>query len=161
MKTITATQSRFIYAVMGTLILMACNKSAQLDAVQVPDVVRTAFTNAYPSARSVDWSIEGEDYEVEFRDAGYEKEIVYDRNGIVLIVETDISFLALPQITQDYIGTNYPNYKIEDVERVESKNGRFYSVELARGDEEIELTFDEMGAFLEEKVVDEEDDADK
>ena len=58
--------------------------------------------------------------------------------------------VELPTIIQNYLSTNYPDYKIDESEKeVDCTGAEVYEVELeSSNDDEIELTFDLEGSLL-------------
>lgn len=68
--------------------------------------------------------------------------------------------VALPTLIQNFIASNYPDYKIEKAEKeIDCTGAEVYEVELeATDDDEIELTFDLEGSllFTETKIKNEE-----
>jgi hypothetical protein len=130
--------------------------------VNVPEAVKTAFNQDYPNAEDVEWEEEGENYEVEFEDGDTEMEILYDANGTLIQIETEIEVNQLPETILTYIQNNYSNPEIEDAYSiwVAAEELTYYEVEIELEDEERELLFDASGNLLQEEVEGDEDDCD-
>jgi hypothetical protein len=58
----------------------ACDDN--VDPVEVPDNVRTAFESAYPGATDVEWEMDDDHYEVEFMLDGQRMDTDFDMNGM-------------------------------------------------------------------------------
>jgi len=118
----------------------------------------THFKSQYPDAKDVEWETEGEYSEVDFEQNGLEVSVLYDKDGNVVETETEIDINLIPESVQVYITENYPNFEIEEVEKVESDKGVFFEVAIANdNDEEIDLLFDASGNFIEAEVEEEEE----
>ena len=153
---------KLISKILGILIItgtVACKKD-QVNANQsaVSSNLEETFRKQNPEAKEVEWSKEGEYFEVEFEADGIEKEIVYDAEGNIIETETAIAVSELSSTITTYISENYNGYNIEEAEKVENSKGVFYEVELENNDTEVELLFDNSGNFVEEEIEDEDDD---
>ena len=74
--------------ILLTFALFACG-DADMDATEVPAVVQNAFEASYPGATDVEWSEDGDHYEVEFDFNGEEFEMEYSATGEPMEIEED------------------------------------------------------------------------
>src|SRR5690349_15007967 len=84
-------------------LFLALFSFAQASTAQskIPDVVKKAFSTAYPNATDIDWEKENGHFEAEFEIAGgKEISVVYDANGNLLETEEPIAFSELPKPVQ-------------------------------------------------------------
>jgi len=133
------------------LFFAACKKEHQKaeNAVIVPEAILQAFTVEYPEAKHAEWEKDEKNFEVAFEENGFEKEITYDLNGKVVEMEVEIDESDLPQGITAYINTKYSEAEIIESEKEMSDEGTLYKVELIVNGEEISVTFDGSGNFLE------------
>ncbi|QSJ16871.1 PepSY-like domain-containing protein [Nostoc sp. UHCC 0702] len=118
------------------LILSACHSS------EVPQTVQSAFLKKYPGVLP-DWEPQAYGYEAVFIDKGIEYEAEFSQDGQWLETEYEVLETQFPLIVLEQIRQKYPDYVITKREIELTPQGTFYEVEVERGDEEIELYFDE------------------
>lgn len=108
-------------------------------ASKVPELVKSAFSKAYPSADDVQWELEDGNYEVEFELAeDQEMSVVYDASGSLLETEVPIQFSDLPQAMQDAL----KGKKVKELTKITHGKGIVtYEAEVRRKD----LMFDAQG----------------
>ncbi|MCB0397843.1 MAG: hypothetical protein KDD36_14420 [Flavobacteriales bacterium] len=76
--------------------------------------------------------------------------------------ESKIAVSELPQTAVDYAKKEFPGYTWEKkAERIETKEGVFYEVELKGNGQEVELIFNEAGQFVDKKVEGDDHDGEK
>ena len=118
------------------LILSACNSS------EVPQTVQSAFLTRYPGV-SPRWEPQPYGYEAVFTKDRIEYEAEFSQDGQWLETEYEVLETQFPMIVLEQIRQKYPDYAITKREIELTPQGTFYEVEVQRGDEEIELYFDE------------------
>ena len=150
MKTLT-----IISSVIMILFFNSCEKNI-IKSGTVPNTIKSAFQSEHQSAKQVEWMKEGENFEVEYKENGLEKSILYDAQGNILETETEIIVSELLPAITDYIRQNYSDYKIEEASKEESQESTFFELEIEGNNQEIEVLFDSNGKFIEQKI--EEDD---
>lgn len=117
----------------------------------VPKVVTEAFAKEYPNTK-VDWDIEDDGYEAEFKLNGKDASADYDKNGNKLATEVEVSESELPSSALTYLKTNYPKSKIKETAKIiDSKNVVTYEAEIKIDGKNSDLLFDANGSFL--KIV--------
>jgi hypothetical protein len=97
---------------------------------QVPSVVLNAFQSKYSNATDVEWEMEGDLYKVEFEIGRYDHDLWIDKNGVIKRHKEEISKSDLPAAITDKIRTQYSEYRIDDVEKIEIDGKVTYKVEL-------------------------------
>ena len=118
---------------------------------EVPKVVTEAFAKEYPNTK-VDWDIEEDGFEAEFKLNGKEVSADYDKNGNKLATEIEITESELPASALTYLKTNYPKSKIKETAKItDSTNVVTYEAEIKIDGKNSDLLFDANGRFL--KIV--------
>jgi hypothetical protein len=118
------------------LILSGCNSS------EVPQTVKSALLTKYPGV-SPRWESQPYGYEAVFTKDGIEYEAEFSQDGQWLETEYEVLESQFPVIVLERVRQEYPNVAITKREIELTPQGTFYEVEVQRGDEEIELYFDE------------------
>lgn len=115
---------------------------------EVPKVVKEAFQKEYPNTK-VDWDIEADGFEAEFKMNGKEASANYDKVGHKLATEIEIKESELPVKALTYIATTYPNKKIKETAKItDNKNVVTYEAEIKIDGKDRDLIFDASGKFL-------------
>lgn len=118
---------------------------------EVPKMVTEAFAKEYPNTK-VDWDIEEDGFEAEFKLNGKEASADYDKNGNKLATEIEITESELPASALTYLKTNYPKSKIKETAKItDSTNVVTYEAEIKIDGKNSDLLFDANGSFL--KIV--------
>lgn len=96
----------------------------KINEKEVPVAVKNAFAKAFPNATNVKWSKEdANEFESEFRVGKEEKSAVFDNTGTWINTETEIEESNLPADVQSSIKKEYPGYRIQEAEVLETPNG--------------------------------------
>lgn len=136
-------------------LLLTVGASAQVhQAQQVPTVVTTAFGKAFPGAMDVEWRVKGTQYKVEFETGLFftDHEAWYSADGILLRHEEEVSKSDLPEPIVSAVGTEFPGYRVDDVERITVGGVVSYVVELKmKGQPEWKVAYDATGKQLEKR----------
>lgn len=125
--------------------------------LNVPSAVQEAFEQKFLNTQEASWEYDSENnlWEVEFLVDETELSAVFNADGEWMETEMDIPFSELPQMIQDALNTDYPDYNIEELEWIESPEGVFYEVDFAldnAGEEsELEILFASDGSVVLEK----------
>lgn len=154
-----------------TVLLVTGSLSAQkIKLADVPEAVRTSFTNLNPNVKDADWEKEGADYEVSFdvkrvgidnpkKKETIERSMVFNVSGKLLQTEDEIKTDALPKAVKDYVAAKYPEYKLSEAAKITDDKGLItYEAEVEKGREEFDLIFDANGNFLSKEAKDEDKD---
>lgn len=145
---------------LTTLLLLAISITAFSQA-EVPQAAKDDLKIRFPNARSIEWEAEDDGFEAEFKESGKEVSVEYDKSGKWTATEREISVKKLPGKVTDAIGKNYPGYKIDEAEIVETAKYRMvYELEIEKGKSEWELLISMEGKILEKESESEDEDDD-
>lgn len=133
------------------------NQNASINNNGIPENVLKTFNQNYPEAKNVEWEMEGNNYEAVYTENNLERSIVYNKEGVIILTESQINTTELSENIKNYINENYPASEIEKAEKEDSNEGVFYEVELVNDNDEVELVFDSNGNFLKVEKDDEDD----
>jgi hypothetical protein len=138
------------------------NQNASINNNGIPENVLKTFNQNYPEAKNVEWEMEGNNYEAVYTENNLERSIVYNKEGVIILTESQINITDLSDNIKNYINENYPASEIEKAEKEDSNEGIFFEVEVKNDDEKVVLVFDSNGNFLkiEKDDEDKEDDMD-
>jgi hypothetical protein len=118
------------------------------DKNEVPKVVKEAFQKEYPNTK-VEWDIEDDGFEAEFKLNDKEASANYDKVGHKLATEITIKESELPAKALTYIATTYPNKKIKETAKItDNKKVITYEAEVKIDGKDCDLIFDVSGKFL-------------
>jgi len=113
------------------LFLMSCSLFDQdIPASKVPSVVKNSFSTEFPDAYDIEWEKRKGDYEVDFEIKDVDHSALFNANGELLMSKMDIRRSELPEALSEKIVQDYPDYRIDDVEKVDVDGRTLYQVEL-------------------------------
>lgn len=99
---------------------------------KLPENIVQAFETQYPTINVHEWEVEGGLYKAEFFTSdGMEAEAFFTPEGQWVGTEYDFRG-ALPVAVQSYLASNYGNYRVDDVNYVQTPKGDYYEIELER-----------------------------
>lgn len=108
-----------------------CAEAQKMKADKVPAAVTAAFTKAYPNAKEVGWEKEKSgDYEVGFEQGKEEMSVVYNNQGQMLEIETEMSVKDLPAAVQ----TALKGKKIKEAAKIVKDGKTYYEAEVGGKD---------------------------
>jgi len=143
------------------LMLCISGVSMTISTIEVPQAVQAAFAKKFPQAEEIEWETEDETtYEVDFTLHNRRVSAYFEADGTWLETEAEISAADLPEAIKNTIATEFANYEMEGIKKVEKANADLtYEVELESEEEDmaIEVLFDEDGQVL-SRDDDEDDD---
>ena len=145
----------FVFA--GLLVFQA---AAQTD---IPQAVTKAFQSRFPTAQSVKWETEEQGvYEAAFKQNGHRMSASFDGAGNWQATETAIKKSALPDAVRQAVAKLFPDFEIDEAEKIESPDGLAFEIELENesgGKEvEVEALFSADGKLLKKVEAAEEED---
>ena len=126
MKTFAVT---FIFSA-GALVSYA---QKDIDISEVPATVQEAFQAEFVDATDVEWEMSNNQYEVEFEkqdDTDYH--VLFDASGNMLGQKQEIEETALPTEVVTAIKKDYPDYEVDDAEKLTKDGETYYQVELEK-----------------------------
>lgn len=128
----------------------------------VSNEVKAAFDKKFPNATSVKWDKENDtEWEAEFKNDGIAYSANFSTNGDWVETEHKVNRKDLPESIATLISTDFAGYKIEGIEKFEKPTSSGYDVEIEKGEEMLELVFDNNGKLLEKKAIQEEDESEE
>jgi hypothetical protein len=141
---------RTIAAIITLALFTGAAQAQHLKESEVPAPVVKGFHDSYKDVNAKSWEKEKNGtYEVEFTSNKTEHAAIYSPEGQLLWFKEEISATALPKTVNEYLDKNYSGYKIEEVKRSTMPTGdNHYEVEIKKGKDELELTFDSLGSFV-------------
>jgi hypothetical protein len=127
--------------------IVAMFSTTALHATEVPEVVKKAFQQKFPTAKKVKWEKEkNNDFEASFILNDKEISAVYSIDGQLKETETEIAVSELPKSVIDALAKKDANAKIEEAEKIErSDNTIIYETEVKINKKKTELLFDSNG----------------
>jgi hypothetical protein len=134
---------------------------AQFKGQAVPTKVEKAFHQKFPEVKKVRWDKENANvWEAEFKMDGKEWSANFDETGKWLETEMEIGKGEIPDNIQRVLNEKYAGFKIEESEKTETMEGKFFEFEMEKGEKTIELRITPDGKVVSEKVEEEDDDKD-
>src|SRR5690606_18696795 len=93
-------------------------------------VVKNAFEQQYANAVDVEWEKRKDNFEVDFEVANVDHSARYNSQGQILMAKQDIPETELPAVIADKISQDYPDYYLDDVDKIDVNGRVLYQVEL-------------------------------
>jgi len=142
--------------VMTVFCTMTYTASGQ--GTDVPANVKKAFEEKVSNAKEVEWEYDSEDklWEVEYEIGKDEFTTAFDESGKWIETEKEIKFSKLPKPVKATLKADFSDYEVEEVEFVETPEGRFYEVEVELEEDDNEMAF-ELCISPEGKVISKEE----
>ena len=115
-----------------TLIFLFVECSAlSISPKKVPEAIQEAQSKMYPGVRKLSWSLENENYECSFHQAGIEYSVVWSPSAMPLEIEIEVQLSEIPAIIKDYIQKNHSGKKPKEVARITLISGVIqYEIEM-------------------------------
>lgn len=135
--------------IIGLILSAGVLVAQDIPTSQVPSVVLKQFNIDFPKAKDIDWELENDTYIVEF-EQGWSKdfEVWYSSNGEKIRIEEEIMKNELPKAIISAIQTNYPSYRIDDIEKITANNTTTYKVDIEKREVEKTLFFNKDGTLI-------------
>lgn len=114
----------------------------------------SAFEAQFPNvdARYVqwEWNDRSKLYEADFYENNYEKSAWFSSDYVWQKTETDLNppYNEVPDVVSETALAQYPDYRIEDIDFIETPMKDYYVVEMERGEREIYLNIKEDGSIF-------------
>jgi hypothetical protein len=126
------------------MVLSTMTFTAYGQKTDVPTNVKKAFEKKVSNAKDVGWEYDSEDklWEVEYEIGKNEFTSAFNDNGTWVETEREIKFSELPDAVKATLKADYADYEVEEVEFVETPEGKFYEVEVEIEIDGKELEFD-------------------
>lgn len=148
----------FAYGALG-IFFAALNTSAlaqeggRIDCKQVPAPVMTVFKETYPTATVKGCAREADDdktlYEIESVDGDANRDVVYDDDGQVIVIEELMNTASLPEPVQQAVREKAPKGEIEVAKKLTRGASVSYELQIHDAGTSKEIVFDPKGNELE------------
>lgn len=138
----------FIFTgIMLGFTLISCSR--ELPEKNVPSLVQNAFRTQFVEARDIDWQKSNHHYLVEFESGAAESDhkAMFDTLGTMVLYKFDMAVSHLPSAVVEVIESQYQEYKIDDIERLQREGVTYYQIELEKGMREQHLVFSADGVL--------------
>ncbi len=138
------------YKLLILLLILGNTLFAQNISVRkLPSVVINQFNIDFPKAKDVEWELKGKTYKVEFEQRwGRDIEAWYSAKGELIKLKEELTKKELPRSILSVIAEEYPNYRLDDIERITYKNEKKYKVEIEKRNKELVLFFNNNGVLI-------------
>lgn len=124
------------------LLLMSCSLFDQdVPSSKVPSVVKNTLSTEFPDAYDIEWEKKKGDYEADFEIKDVDHSALFTAEGELLMSKMDIRSSELPEVVAEKIAQNYPDYHIDDVEKVDVKGQTLYQVELDGRPRDLDVVY--------------------
>jgi len=143
---------------LGTLSLISCAQGSG----NAPAAVQTAFSAKFPDVQKVSWDQEEDGvWEAEFKVRGKAYSANFTKEGSWKETEYELAKTDIPSTVMASLKEKYPDAKIEEMEMLETPDGKFYEIEIATGETTLEVALDANGTVVKEEVLEEHEDRDE
>lgn len=144
-----------IAAIVCGMGFVSCDDDDNINMSDLPTAIQKEFSAMYPNAQVEEWEQKNGYSVVEFRLDGFESEAWFGTNGWVM-TETDIPYQSLPEaVRTSFEASQYANWKIEDVDKVDRVNTEtVYVIEIERGETEYDLHYLSNGILIKAQLED-------
>lgn len=128
---------------------MATSKAQDVNAKDVPMVIKKAFARQYPKATDVEWERKGNNYEVDFDLGRIDRKVTYTAGGKVVSVEKDIPNAQLPLTISRAVKAKYPKGRVDNVTWINTGGKITYKVDI-EGTPDVNVWYDSSGKLIRE-----------
>ena len=133
-------------------LFIGCNNNQKkvTNTVEVPKAIQSFLNQKYPNATVLKFDKEKNGPEVDIKDKGIRKEVLFNANNEWVYTQWDIRPEDVPVVVMDELASSaYNQYKVLEVDAIEKPAGMFYTFELKMDNNEVKLTFDAEGQLVE------------
>jgi uncharacterized membrane protein YkoI len=148
------TTSILLVALSGGLIAFGLKS-------EVPQKVKDAFTQKFPTAKSIKWDKESDtEWEAEFKMNGVEYSANFLEDGTWKETEHELAKKEIPADIYASLMKEFPLYKVEEAEISETNEGSVYEFAIEKGKTEMEVIVDMHGKIVKKELKDASEDKD-
>ncbi|MCG2460373.1 PepSY domain-containing protein [Flavobacteriaceae bacterium F89] len=123
--------------------------------VSVPQPVKDAFVQTFPTVKSVKWDKENStEWEAEFRMKGKQYSANFLEDGTWKETEHVVKKKDIPSNIKKALDTEFFGYTIEESEISETREGSVYEFELEKGEQMMEVAIDNSGKVVKKESMD-------
>jgi len=136
------------YSMILATMFLAFSFSACSQA-KVPAAVKTAFNKKFPTAKEVEWGMEGKTlWEAEFELNEKDVSANFDVQGNWKETETDLKKDDVPSVVMNVLNIKFPGYKVKDAAFTETPKFSAYEIVVKKGESKKEVTINKTGKIL-------------
>jgi hypothetical protein len=136
-------------ALFGLLLIGTAAFAQKVNSDNVPEVVKTSFKTKFATAEKVQWEMDYENYEAEFKMNKLEYEAKFDKEGKWLETESPIKPSDISQAAKDYLNSNFAGYEVTEAEKVETPDkGIMYELDIKKAEAKYEISISEGGKLI-------------
>lgn len=133
-----------------SLILILWAFSSIVFAGNPPQTVLQTFQNKFTNAEKISWSKENaSEWEAEFVWNDQKMSASFDLDGNWLETERELQLDDLPESVKSALSEKYSDYKIQEIEAIQSPSFDGYEFALKRGSVKKEVLSDPQGNITE------------
>jgi len=129
------------------------DQETKIHKKDLPSAVLKSFEREFPMAKITGASHEIEDsveyYEIESKEGGVKRDVLYKPNGDLVVVEEVIRPGHLPTVVKDGVMKAYPKGNIKSAEKITRAGSSSYEVVLKDGKRSYELAVAADGRITE------------
>lgn len=112
---------------------------------EVPQIIKKALHEKYPTAKPVKWDKEKNNYEASFDANEVDISVLFNQDGKIVETEVEIQISKLPKNALVYIKKHFKNQKVKEAAKITNQKGKvIYEAEIAGKD----ILFDGNGSFI-------------
>lgn len=153
---------KIISLLIAIMVISSAGFTQKLSSGKVPAPVKKAFKTDFPKNSKATWTMDGENYEVNFLVNDVKNSATYDKDGKWLEKEATISLGQIPKDIRESIKKNFAGFHAFEAEKVET-NGKDteYHIGISKGKEKYEVQFSMKGDVIKKEAKVEEPPAQK
>lgn len=147
---------RILLLIVFSVSLSYTITAQKISSTDVPPVVAETFKSKFSIAEKVNWSLDYDKYKAEFKVSKSQYSATFDKDGKWLKTETYLKPSDLPKSAKENLTKEFgelSDYKIEDPEKVETKDGINYEMEVRKGELTYRIVISEKGEILSKEEI--------
>ena len=120
-----------VVTLMLSIYSLTSYAQRDINITDVPAAVQDAFKSEFANATDVEWEMQDNQYIVEFEmqdDTDYHA--LFDASGNMISQKQEIEETSLPTEVVTAIQKDYPDFEVDDAEKLTKDGETYYQVEL-------------------------------
>jgi hypothetical protein len=105
-------------------------KAQYIGTQDLPADINQDFSAKYPKLSKVDWEKDGKQYKATFSVEQWAHELVYDKNGKVVLQQFGLPVTSLPADVFGGVKKNFPELQVQEVNQIVEKGRVSYKLSL-------------------------------
>lgn len=137
------------YLALVMFLMTSCMTS---EKSELPKNVKTAFGMKFPNAHSLEWTKVHNglwNAAFELNDKAYQADFVV--RGDAVEVDLKLSEDDLPKMIHAVLDKQFPDYHMEDVQKIDQGTDSWYQIEIEKGSEDLDVSIDLEGHIRSKK----------